>query len=132
MKAVLDTNVLVSGVFFGGVPGQLLEEWADGRFELLLTPLIFEEYQQVMVRIGAKRPGLQFRATLNALLGNATLIPDAEPGDPITVDPDDDKFMRAAKAADAIVVSGDTDLTDQDGWEGVEVLTPRQFLDRLT
>lgn len=131
MRAVIDTNVLISGVFFGGVPGELLEHWADGRFELILTPLIFEEYQKVMERIGAKRPGLQFRATLNALLGNATLVPDPAAGDPITVDPDDDKFMRAAKAADAIVVSGDTDLTDEDGWEGVQVLTPRQFLDRI-
>lgn len=131
MKAVIDTNVLISGVFFGGVPGRLVEEWAESRFESILTPLIFDEYEKVMERMAAKRPGLQFRATLNALLGNATLVPDPAQGGPITVDPDDDKFMLAAKAADAVVVSGDSDLTDQDGWEGVRVLTPRQFLDRI-
>ncbi len=29
MKAVLDTNVLISGIFFGGPPGQILDAWRD-------------------------------------------------------------------------------------------------------
>ena len=38
MKAVLDTNVLISGIFFGGVPRQILDAWEGGRFELVLIP----------------------------------------------------------------------------------------------
>ena len=38
MKVVLDTNVLVSGIFFAGVPGHILEAWAAARFELVLSP----------------------------------------------------------------------------------------------
>ena len=33
MKVVLDTNVFVSGVFFGGTPGRVLEAWRDGTTE---------------------------------------------------------------------------------------------------
>jgi len=31
VRVVLDTNVLVSGVFFGGVPGRILSAWAAGK-----------------------------------------------------------------------------------------------------
>jgi len=47
------------------------------------------------------------------------------------VDPDDDKFMRCARAAGAVVVSGDRDLLEASGWSAVEVLTPRGFPERL-
>ena len=43
MKVVLDTNVFVSGVFFGGLPHKILEAWRDGKIQLLLSPAILEE-----------------------------------------------------------------------------------------
>lgn len=130
-KAVLDTNVLVSGIFFGGIPGAILDAWADGRFELLLSPSIFDEYSRTCDRLGARHPGLEYRAVLATLVGHGTLIADVPTVEPITVDPDDDKFMVCAQRSGAVVVSGDTHLHDASGWQGVEVLTPRSFLERL-
>jgi len=47
-------------------------------------------------------------------------------------DPDDDKFIDAALTAGApIIVSGDRHLLDLGRVDGVEILTARQFLDRL-
>lgn len=47
-------------------------------------------------------------------------------------DPDDDKFIDAAlAAAAAIIVSGDRHLLDLGTVEGIEIITARQFLDRL-
>jgi predicted nucleic acid-binding protein len=40
VKAVLDTNVVVSGLFFGGVPRVILDLVADGAFELVLSPAL--------------------------------------------------------------------------------------------
>ncbi|WP_419937339.1 PIN domain-containing protein [Candidatus Palauibacter sp.] len=37
MRVVLDTNVFVSGVFFGGHPGSVLEAWRDGRVEVVIS-----------------------------------------------------------------------------------------------
>jgi len=65
-------------------------------------------------------------------LGVATLVADSEESSSITSDPDDDKFMRCARDADAVVVSGDSDLLEASGWEGVEVLTPTAFLARIS
>ncbi|MBI2403438.1 MAG: PIN domain-containing protein [Gemmatimonadetes bacterium] len=38
MRVVVDTNVLMSGVFFGGVPGRILEAWRDGKLTLVVSP----------------------------------------------------------------------------------------------
>jgi predicted nucleic acid-binding protein len=38
VKVVFDTNVILSGVFFGGLPGHVLEAWRDGRFTLHRGP----------------------------------------------------------------------------------------------
>ncbi|MDH3207716.1 MAG: putative toxin-antitoxin system toxin component, PIN family [Gemmatimonadota bacterium] len=131
MRVVLDTNVLVSGIFFAGVPGQVLEAWAEERFELVLSPAIFDEYLKTCERLAASRPGLEYHGVLTTIVGHGTLVADSEFTETITADPDDDKFMLCARAARAIVVSGDRDLLDAAGWQGVEVLKPRAFLGRL-
>jgi len=131
VRAVLDTNVVISGIFFGGPPRQILEIWMDGGFELCLSSAIFDEYLRVCDRLAASHPGLEYRGLLVAILGHATLVSGEDVGLGITADPDDDKFMACAKEAGAVVVSGDRHLLDATGWGGVEALTPREFLTRL-
>ena len=53
MRVVLDTNVFVSGVFFGGIPGRILEAWRDARIQLVLSAEILDEYQRVGQTLGA-------------------------------------------------------------------------------
>ena len=132
MRAVLDTNVVISGIFFGGVPRDVLKAWAEGRFEICLSPSIFDEYMRTCDRLGESHPDLEYLEVLATLIGNGTLVPDSDPVPPITADPDDDKFMACAHRCGAVVVSGDRHLIDADGWEGVEVLGPRDFLNRLS
>jgi len=131
VKAVLDTNVIVSGIFFGGVPRLILEAWEEGRFELILSPEIFGEYLDTCEELARSRPNLRFREILLRLIGEGTLVPEIESEEGITRDPDDDKFMLTALESGAEVVSGDRDLHDVSGWAGVLVYTPRDFLDRL-
>ena len=126
----MDTNVLVSGLFFGGNPRAVLEAWATGRFELVVSPLIVDEYLRTCDRLSESHPGIQYEEVLAAVIGHATLVPD-EPLEPVSADPDDDKFMWCARCAGAVVVSGDSDLTDVAGWQGVDVLKPRAFLESL-
>jgi len=44
VKVVVDTNVFISGVFFGGAPGRILEAWRDRAIEFVLSAEILEEY----------------------------------------------------------------------------------------
>ena len=54
MRIVLDTNVFISGVFFGGPPGKILEAWRDARVRPVLSAEIFEEYRRVGVELRAR------------------------------------------------------------------------------
>jgi predicted nucleic acid-binding protein len=127
----LDTNVLVSGIFFGGIPRALHDAWVEGRYELLVTPSIFDEYIQICERLAATRPSLEYRSVLATVVGHGTLVPDTPVPIPITADADDDKFMACAAEHGALVISGDPYVRDASGWHGVRVFSPRAFMTYL-
>ncbi|MEX2374836.1 MAG: putative toxin-antitoxin system toxin component, PIN family [Dehalococcoidia bacterium] len=128
MRIVLDTNVVVSAAFFGGPPRRVIDAWIAGRVQFVLTPLIFDEYLRVCQRLSATYADTDYQPLLTAFLAQGILVADPAKEEAITQDADDDKFMRCARAADAIVVSGDRHLLDADGWHGVPVRTPAQIL----
>ena len=70
MKVVLDTNVLVSGLLFGGVPGRILTAWSTGAIRLVISPPILEEYRRVGLALSKGREPLV--GTLEALLAMLT------------------------------------------------------------
>lgn len=43
MRIVLDTNVLVSGIYFAGLPSRILRHWKEGDVSLVVSPAIFDE-----------------------------------------------------------------------------------------
>lgn len=132
MRIVLDTNVFVSGVFFGGVPGRILDAWRDARVRLVLSADILEEYQRVGQVLGAEYSGVDLEPFLALLTVQAEIVEAPDLPEPVSSDPDDDKFLACAIAAGvAVVVSGDKDLLDQSGWRSVRVLRPRQFADEF-
>lgn len=133
MKVVLDTNVLVSGVFFGGVPGRILSAWAAGKIVLVLSPAILEEYRRVGHELGLQYPDLNttFEPVLTLIAMNAMIVDAPLLTGPVCDDPADDMFLAAALASHTrLIVSGDKDLLRVAGWCGIDVLTPRQFLDQ--
>jgi putative PIN family toxin of toxin-antitoxin system len=133
VRVVLDTNVVVSGVFFGGVPGRILAAWSAGQFVLVLSPAILEEYRRVGHELGIRYPEVNaaFEPVLTLIAMNAMIVDAPSLARPVSQDPDDDMFLAAALAAQApCVVSGDRDLLQVSGWRDIEVMTPRQFLDQ--
>lgn len=114
------------------MPRAILDLAVDGAFQLILTPAILNEYLRTHERLATRHPQLPSWEPLLGLLAYGTLLPDPEWKSAITRDHDDDKFILCARDADAIVVSGDQHLIEASGWDGVEVLTPRAFLNRLS
>jgi putative PIN family toxin of toxin-antitoxin system len=132
VRIVLDTNVFVSAVFFGGVPGRILEAWRDGRLQLVLSVDILDEYQRVGQILGLQYSGVDLKPFLRLLTVEAEIIEAPDLPTPVSADPDDDKFLACASAAGVpVIVSGDKDLLNQDGWRGIRVLRPRQFTDEF-
>ena len=126
MKVVLDTNVVVSGIFFTGPPREILRSWSRGKIQLLITPEIFEEYQRVAAELHQKYFSIEIRRILELILVGSELVVAAPLPRPISIDPNDDKFFDCAAAGMAsIIVSGDKHLLMASGSHGITVVTPR-------
>ena len=136
MRAVLDTNVIVSATLIrGGNEDRILRAWQQGVFELALSPPILEEIGRVLsyAKIQKLRWTTQEEviSLLESLAGESVLVPGR-----LVVrasrDPEDDKFLAAAIEAGAeYVVSGDKDLLDLRMYRGVRIVTPAKFLRTL-
>jgi putative PIN family toxin of toxin-antitoxin system len=132
VRVVLDTNVVMSGLFFGGVPGRILQAWQADRLGLVISPSILEEYRRVGAVLARRHPGVDFEPFAALLMLRSELVDaPAHLRSSVSVDPDDDKFLACAAAARAgVIVSGDSHLLNVSGWTGVEVLRPRTFVER--
>ena len=133
MKVVLDTNVVVSGVFFGGVPGRILSAWSAGTFTLVLSPAVLEEYRRVGHELGRQHADVNktFEPVLTLIAMHAMIVDAAPLAEPVSEDLDDDKFLAAAVASQTrLLVSGDRHLLRVSGWRGIAVRMPRQFVDQ--
>ena len=132
MKVVVDTNVFVSGVFFGGPPGDVLTAWRDMRIELLVSREIVEEYVRVSERLSARFPGVDAGPALRLVAAFATSVSAATLPEPVCADRDDDKFLACAVAAGAkYVVRGDRALLATSPYRNVAVIRPRDFVDNV-
>jgi uncharacterized protein len=130
VRVILDTNVFVSGVFFGGPPARILEAWRDARVLPVLSAQIFEEYRRVGEMLSSRYPGVTLEPFLALLAVHAEFVEAPALAEPVASDPDDDKFLACAVAARvSVIVSGDKDLLEHSGWHGVRVLRPRQYVD---
>ena len=130
MKVVIDTNVLISGVFFGGMPSRVLEAWRDGKIDLVVSPDIVEEYRRVGEELAARFTGVSLAPLLALLVMTAEIIEPPGLPEQISRDPDDDKFIACALAGDCqFIISRDKDLLEVSGYQGVEVVAPREFLE---
>ena len=132
MKAILDTNVLISGIFFSGTPYEILAAWRDRKIELIISPQILEEYRRVGEEMEIKFPGIEIAPFLELLAIEATMVAVMPLTESVCTDPDDDKFLACAIASKArVICSGDKAFLKTTGYQGIEVLTPRSFADRF-
>ena len=91
MKIVIDTNVVISAVFFGGNPQKIIEAVVDGDFHAFATPAIIEEYCEIVDEMvkrkqAPRKGGLSYRRQvvprLNASLSLSAQPPPAAPQGP--------------------------------------------------
>lgn len=132
MKVILDTNVFISGVFFGGPPYHILNEWRNGKIQLVISRDILSEYKRVGEVFADKFPSIDLQPILNLVTIQAELYEVKDFSEPVCSDPDDDKFLACALASGStIIVSGDKHLIRLSGFEGIEVLRPSEFIKRF-
>lgn len=137
MRAVIDTNVLVSGLLWHGAPHTLLEQVRAGSLTFVASPALLAELENVIGRAKfdaiLTRSATSREVTLNELRQLAELIEPPPLPQPVCRDPDDDHALALALAARVdFVVSGDEDLLALGNFQGIPVVTPAQAVQRIT
>lgn len=132
MRAVLDTNVLISAVVFGGLPGELVEAAREQRFQPILSPEILDELRRVLRKKFLYSDKAVYRA--ETVLRRTSIV--VEPEQRVAMiqnDPADNRVLEAAIAGNAdLIVSGDrAHLLPLHSFRGIPIVTPRQFLERI-
>ncbi len=131
MRVVPDTNVLISAIVFGGLPGRLVDLAAQGHVQFVLSPALIRETREVLRR----KFGFSDAAAYGAetLLRRISVVVEPRRGIAvITEDPDDNRVLEAALAGDAdVIVSGDGHLLSLETFGATPVLSPRALIDRV-
>lgn len=127
MKIVVDTNVVISGIFFGGVPRKIVEAVADGAIDAYATAEILDEYMGIIASMLERKQGRINQSILSPLFSAIKII-ETESRIEVCRDPDDNKFIECAVDAKALyIVSGDNDLLDIKEYDGICVITAKEF-----
>ena len=137
IRAVLDTNVIVSGLLGKtGHPKRLFDGWLAGEFTMVTSLYLIEELRHVLAypRL-ARRLNLteaELTAVFAAIAERADIVAEVNPLPGITRDPKDDPVVACSVTGQAdYIVSGDQDLLTLVEFEGVKIVTPQEFTSLL-
>ena len=128
MRVVLDSNIVVSALLWGGLPYRLLQLAVAGEIELLTSPALLAELADVLGRTHLAPRIASQNMSPEQLLAQyqsfAQLVsPDSVPA-VIAADPDDDEVLAYAVAGHAdLIVSGDRHLHSLGGsYSGIAIV----------
>ncbi len=135
MRAVIDTNVLLSALFWRGVPHNLLEHVHSGRLKLVSSPALLSEFAEVISRPKFDdilvRSGISRHRVLTELRQLAEEVVPL-PIQPVCRDADDDEVLATAMAGQAdFIVTGDDDLLALKNYQHIPIITPAEAVKML-
>ena len=136
MRAVIDTNVLLSGLLWHGAPHALLEHVRAGTLGLVSSPALLAELDLVIGRTKFDAILTGSNTSRKDVLAEAWQLAEVIEPPPLAVpvcrDPDDDAVLALALAAQVdLIVSGDDDLLALMHFQNIPITTPAQALRRI-
>jgi putative PIN family toxin of toxin-antitoxin system len=137
MRVVLDTNIIVSGIYWSGPPFAILEAAKAKRFQILTSEVLLDELDDVLSRakftnrVALLRtlPGRSIHASVQDLVELVNVISDINI---VTRDPDDNAVLACALDGGAdYVISGDRHLLELGEFAGIQILPPDRFAKQI-
>jgi putative PIN family toxin of toxin-antitoxin system len=128
MRVVADTNVLISAFLFGGLPSHFMDFGWSGAFDLVTSAPLVEELEEKL-RGKFAVPDGKVQVFVEQLRKSAFVIQPGLTLNAVPGDEDDNRVLECAVAGRAdFIVSGDKHLLRLGSYEGIAILTVRQFL----
>ena len=128
MRAVLDTNVFISGIFWeGNFCSQIIDKWKRGKFQIVSSPKLIEELVETLRSFKISMDEELIEEWKNLIIENSIMV------DPIVAiklvkdDSEDDKFIETAVYGEAdFIVSQDKHLLELKEYNKIKILKPEE------
>lgn len=132
IRAVADTNILVSAFISKGNEHQFLKHAKAGNFEHITSIQILKEFKEVIARPKFRLSSWQINDAIKKLIGISEIIMTVTKLHFIKEDPDDDKILEAAVDGNAdFIISGDRHLLKIPEYRGIRIVRTAEFLQIL-
>ena len=137
MRAILDTNVLVSGLLWHDAPHALIEQICSGNLTLVSSPVLMAELVETLGRAKFQRAMTAAGISPEQVFAGLRVLAEVFDPPPLSArvsrDPDDDAVLALAAATHVDwIISGDGDLLVLGAYAGIPIVTPSQALVMLT
>jgi putative PIN family toxin of toxin-antitoxin system len=136
VRAVVDTNVLLSGLFWRGSPNALMEQIRAGALSLISSPALLAELAEVMNRpkfqVILVRSNTDPERMLGELRRLAEIVDPPPLPAPVSRDPSDDAMLALAVASQAdMIITGDADFLTLGSHAGIPIIDPAEAINRI-
>jgi len=129
MKVVLDTNVFISGIFWTGKSNEILNYWKFGRFDIVSSLEIIEEFVKVMKDFKIQLTDEQIKEWVDMIISNSIIVEPKEKINIVKEDLKDNIFVETAVAGNVeYIVSQDKHLLKIKEFRQIKIVTPEDFL----
>jgi putative PIN family toxin of toxin-antitoxin system len=133
IRAVIDTNITVSGLLFGGIPLEIIRAALACEFTWVTSPALMEETRKVLRSEKFGLPILEIKKMTRPLFEVADIIIPAYPLDVIKRCPADNRVLECSVEGEcSLIVTGDRrDLLTLKRYKHIEIINAREFLNRI-
>lgn len=137
IRAVLDTNVFVSGIKSQKTPpGQIVDAWMKKQFTVITSPQLILEIHEVLRRPAIldllKKTPNEVDKFVKNLIQKTFVTKGKLELDVLKNDPDDNMVIATAvEGQAAYLVTGNTKHFPSEEYQGVKIVTPQEFVSIL-
>lgn len=130
-RFLLDTNIYISAILFGGKPKEIIDLARDKKVEIIISEYILWEIKEVLSR-KFRFPDYRLNVIEHDILSLAQLVRVSSMINVITEHPIDNAILACAidGHADAII-TGDKHILSLKKYRDIPILTPQRFLEKV-
>jgi len=130
-RAVLDTNVIVSGFGWPGTPARVLDAVLDGRIALVTSPPLLAELRRVLAYPKLANVIADSASLVDLVEGASVLVTPTVTLNVVTDQSDNRVLEAAVEGAVDCIVSGDDHLLELGSFRGIAIVSAADFAARF-